>query len=383
MVIMLPLFANSFNWRYPESEEKENVWIDPDTPTSARTTTSYRDGGTYELVMSDEFNEEGRDFSDGHDPRWTAIDRPDTVNDPLEYYKADMVTTTNGFLNITTINKPISWTGWNDATNQEEAFRKHYRSGMVQGFNKFCFTGGIVELSVQLPGPGDQPGLWPAAWLMGNLGRATWKDSTNGMWPYSFDHCMHTMGEDVVGQNPSAADGQRISACNLNPEVGLHPSQGRGVPEIDIFEAMAANSWSGFSASLQVAPPIPAELRPTQGQWPQPGQWYSHLKYANGAQLNIQYYGAPGTDALSANYGTTGSTFYSEQHVFRLEWVPGEVGYVRWYVDGKFLYEVPAASLAENYMGMPSRMIPNEPMYLIFNTAMANNWSPLCNDWNG
>ena len=37
---------------------------------------------------------------------------------------------------------------------------KLYRSAMVQSWNKFCFTGGIVEVSVKLP---EKPtGLWPA-----------------------------------------------------------------------------------------------------------------------------------------------------------------------------------------------------------------------------
>lgn len=37
-------------------------------------------------------------------------------------------------------------------------------------WNKFCFTGGIFETSVQLPGANNIVGLWPAIWAMGNLG---------------------------------------------------------------------------------------------------------------------------------------------------------------------------------------------------------------------
>jgi hypothetical protein len=33
---------------------------------------SYTDGKTYDLVMSDEFNREGRSFKDGDDPMWTG-----------------------------------------------------------------------------------------------------------------------------------------------------------------------------------------------------------------------------------------------------------------------------------------------------------------------
>lgn len=39
-------------------------------------------------------------------------------------------------------------------------------------WNKFCFTGGLVETSVTLPGSTNVVGLWPAVWTMGNLGRS-------------------------------------------------------------------------------------------------------------------------------------------------------------------------------------------------------------------
>jgi Beta-glucan synthesis-associated protein SKN1/KRE6/Sbg1 len=33
---------------------------------------SYTDGKIYDLIMSDEFNREGRSFKDGDDPTWTG-----------------------------------------------------------------------------------------------------------------------------------------------------------------------------------------------------------------------------------------------------------------------------------------------------------------------
>eukprot|EP01052_Picozoa_sp_SAG31_P061829 SAG31_NODE_20879_length_563_cov_1.213362_2_plen_99_part_01 len=48
--------------------------------------------------------------------------------------------------------------------------RRPYSSSMLQSWNKFCFTEGIVEMSVQMPGEPDQAGLWPGFWMMGNLG---------------------------------------------------------------------------------------------------------------------------------------------------------------------------------------------------------------------
>eukprot|EP00957_Ditylum_brightwellii_P091026 6930240-Ditylum_brightwellii.AAC.1 len=52
-------------------------WVDVDTPTDKLTATSLIDGSEYELVMSDEFEVEGRNFKDGSDPMWTALDKSD------------------------------------------------------------------------------------------------------------------------------------------------------------------------------------------------------------------------------------------------------------------------------------------------------------------
>lgn len=52
--------------------------------------------------------------------------------------------------------------------------------GMLQSWNKFCFTTGYIEISVSIAGDGKTPGLWPAAWTMANLGRAGYGATTEG-----------------------------------------------------------------------------------------------------------------------------------------------------------------------------------------------------------
>ena len=47
--------------------------------------------------------------------------------------------------------------------------------------NKFCFTGGYIETAVQLPGANNVVGMWPAIWTMGNLGRAGYGASLEGL----------------------------------------------------------------------------------------------------------------------------------------------------------------------------------------------------------
>lgn len=60
---------------------------------------------------------------------------------------------------------------------------------MIQTWNRFCFTSGYVEASVSLPGKNNVYGLWPAIWSLGNLGRAGYGGSLDGLWPYSYDAC--------------------------------------------------------------------------------------------------------------------------------------------------------------------------------------------------
>ena len=44
--------------------------IDPDTPPEVYSRTGFDGNDDWELVFSDEFNEDGRTFYDGDDPFW-------------------------------------------------------------------------------------------------------------------------------------------------------------------------------------------------------------------------------------------------------------------------------------------------------------------------
>jgi len=68
------------------------------------------------------------------------------------------VTTKNGALEVTLTKK--------------QTHGLNYEGGLVSTWNKFCFTGGLVETSVTLPGYNNIVGLWPAVWAMGNLGKS-------------------------------------------------------------------------------------------------------------------------------------------------------------------------------------------------------------------
>jgi len=68
-----------------------------------------------------------------------------------------------GILNITTEIKTKTFKAFNETSKKTFAEDKHYKSAMLQGWNKFCITGGIIEVRAKLPGNAYTGGLWPAS----------------------------------------------------------------------------------------------------------------------------------------------------------------------------------------------------------------------------
>jgi Beta-glucanase/Beta-glucan synthetase len=161
--------------------------------------------------------------------------------------------------------------------------------------NKFCFTGGYLESSVQLPGASNVLGLWPAIWTMGNLGRAGYGASLEGMvrlltsgylpvsalryilqWPHTYDSCdVGTVMNQTINGQPFAATingdkdqkgilsylpGQRLSRCTCPGESHPGPMHrdgsyvGRSAPEIDVFEAQVSSCHFSFFQEFSRVP---------------------------------------------------------------------------------------------------------------------------------
>lgn len=379
-------------------------WIDPDTPEDARTTHSLtivpgrvpkpsRDppkkhtkhpatpaptesptfkptpyptvaSNTYELVFSEEFNVAGRTFEDGADPRWTAIDKNDYTNDALHYYAPENAKTDeNGNLVIKTEAKDTDVVGFDDVKGKRTRVTKHFRSAMLQSWNKFCFTGGIIEAHVEMPGKHNVGGLWPAFWLLGNLARHTYVGSSEHIWPWSSGVC-----------TAKSFSAQHISACSEVTHYGMTAGVGRGSPEIDIFEVQPGNVKANngpflmssvgqpfMSASFQVAPGRP-NFRPGPGTWPGPGQWYDGLIGGTNTSMNIGFYGNYNhfradlhpeksdywSDAISYNRQLAAKHF-NGSHTYRLEWdVPTDEkdGYLHWYLDGDLILAINGTGVA-------------------------------------
>lgn len=239
-------------------------WVDPDSPAIVRSTFALTEGDDrlYTLVFSDEFEQEGRTFRDGEDPRWTAVHKNDITNNPLHYYSHDNIRTgQGGKLVLTTEIEPKNFSEYNPVLKTNENQYKEIKSGMLQSWNKFCFTGGIVEFRATLPGKPRTAGLWPAIWMLGNLARATYINSTENLWPFSTNVCdERTRYSQLVNSCPGTND----AGYGLGDE-----HRGRGAPEIDILEVMYMDVFEDplLSASLQVAPGI-VHHRPVPGHAP-------------------------------------------------------------------------------------------------------------------
>lgn len=346
--------------------------IDPDTPSSAL----YRvgsDGSSYQLVFSDEFNTDGRTFWPGDDPFWEAENLHYWATGDLEWYYPSAVTTKGGQLVLTLTEQPIN--------------NLNFMSGMLTSWNKFCFTTGYIEVSVSMPGSPKAPGLWPAAWTMGNLGRAGYGGTTEGTWPYSYTACdVGTLPNQTDNGVPAAATtgspsggplsfqpGQRLSACTC--PGGDHPgpsvSVGRGVPEIDIFETQV--DLSVFEGQVSQS----SQIAPYDYQYQFNNQTpATTINDSAITQLN-SYTGGVYQQALSAvtyidsqNYGGQGYATYG------FEWWSNPSnrasGYILWYSQGAQTWKItPASTGPDSTVQIGQRLIPEEPMYIIFNLGLS------------
>ncbi|KAG1853190.1 glycoside hydrolase family 16 protein [Suillus subalutaceus] len=359
--------------------------IDVDTPKEAYTKASYMNqNDMWDLVFSDEFQVEGRSFYPGDDPYWEAPSLHYWGTNDLEWYDPSQVTTKGGALQITLAKV-------DPASNHNLT----YKSGMVQTWNKFCFTGGLIETSVILPGSNNVHGLWPAIWTMGNLGRAGFGASLEGLWPYSYDSCdVGTLpnqtypgtskplaavqnGDPDHGGVLSFLPGQRLSACTCPGESHPGPVRtngdyvGRSAPEIDIFEATVDGGIGKVSQSAQWAPF---------------NAGYEWLNTSN----NLQIYNSDMT-VLNPYHGgayqqTTSGLSLTDQDCYELdkgcysiygfEYKPGfDAGYITWISSGEAVWTVYSGGLGpDTETEIGARIIPQEPMYIIANLGFSLNF---------
>ncbi|KAF8973276.1 glycoside hydrolase family 16 protein, partial [Flammula alnicola] len=363
--------------------------IDRDTPKTAYTMISMADGHTeMQLVFSDEFNTDGRSFYPGDDPYWEAVDLHYWATNNLEWYDPEAVTTQDGSLVIT--------------LSQKETHGLNYEGGML---NKFCFTGGYVEANVQLPGANNILGLWPAIWTMGNLGRAGYGASLEGVvstWPYTYDSCdVGTVSNQTINGQPGAATvngdpgkggilsylpGQRLSRCTCSGESHPGPKHsdgtfvGRSAPEIDIFEAQIDSGTliSQVSQSAQWAP-FNAGY-----QWDHT-QDNMIIYNSSITQLN-SFIGSATQQATSVTTNTNPNCYeqdggcYSiygfEVHISSFVLLKiNDQQYIAWISSGQLAWTLKGPGMGPDpSVQISARPVSGEPLYLIANLGMSRNF---------
>ncbi|ORY74277.1 glycoside hydrolase family 16 protein [Leucosporidium creatinivorum] len=367
--------------------------IDADTPTDLYKRTGF-DGETYNLVFSDEFNQDGRTFWPGDDPFWEAVDLHYWATTDLEWYDPDAITTENGSLVIT--------------LSEEPDHGLNFRSGMLQSWNKFCFQGGYIEFGLSLPGKPTAQGYWPAVWTFGNLGRAGYGGSVDGMWPYTYNTCdvgtlpnqtwpngtsptaAKTSGSSDYGGELSYLPGQRVSACTCPGEdhPGPNVKTGRGAPEIDILEGQIAPNGKQGSASqsIQMAPMDAGYLWLNTTPYIQ--TWDTSLTTQN------QWKGAVTQESASLNTLTDDTSYEGAGWTsYGAEFDPGadgksltltrgcrltlliSTGRITWAINGSQTWQFNADAFGPNEEAqIGQRLIAEEPMYININLAISTKF---------
>jgi len=350
------------NYKYPLSAAIRTSLIDPDTPTEFLYKTSQY-GENWTLTFSDEFNAEGRTFYDGDDQFFQAPDLHYDATHDLEWYDPDAVTTANGSLVL-----------------RMDAIKNHnlyYRSGMVQSWNKLCFTQGMIKISAQLPNYGNVSGLWPGLWTMGNLGRPGFMATTEGVWPYSYEAC-----NAGITANQSSPDGisylpgQKLNSCTCKGEDHPNRGTGRGAPEIDIIEGEVDTTLKVgvASQSLQIAP---------MDIWYIPDYNFVEIHNQEVTTMNT-YAGGPfqqavsGTTTLNVTWYERGDNAHNFQS-YGFEYLnDNDNGHLTWYVGDDPTLTLHAYALGPNG-NIDFRRISKEPMSIIMNLGISNNWAYI--DW--
>ncbi|PVF97040.1 concanavalin A-like lectin/glucanase [Serendipita vermifera] len=363
--------------------------IDPDTPQEAYTKESiHNPGEMLELVFSDEFNVDGRTFYPGDDPFWEAVDLWYWPTSDLEWYDPGQITTENGYLRI--------------LMEERTVHGLDYVSGMMSSWNKFCFTGGYIEAGVSLPGTPDASGFWPAVWTMGNLGRAGYGASTDGMWPYTYDACdvgtlanqtmpdgtpfagTHTGLREDYDFELSFLPGMKLSSCTCPGEIHPGPVHrdgtfvARSAPEIDVIEAQINMTTlvGEASQSIQFAPFDANYAWKNQTEFMDiVDPLYSYLNSYQGGVL--QQTGSVISTIPNDCYTGTQANFCA----YGFEYKPGyeeDKAFVTWVNAGKRAWTFRPGGISANpETEISDRPIPKEPMYILINFGISHGFSPI------
>ncbi|KAH9937045.1 beta-glucan synthesis-associated protein-domain-containing protein [Fomitopsis serialis] len=325
------------------------------TPQEVRNKKDYVNGNEWQLVFSDEFNTPGRSFWPGDDPYWEAVN--------LHYWqtgnwmaRSHAVTTKDGALEITMLN-----------------------------YTSVLFQGGLLEVNVSLPGAANVVGLWPAIWTMGNLGRAGYGASLEGMWPYSYDTCdVGTVKNQSLGgvpDNPAAFSwlpGQKLSRCTCPGSTHPGPMHndntyvGRAAPEIDVFEASVSVSGTGqVSQSAQWAPfDFNHQYQNDSSDIYVADSSITGLNPYTGASYQEASSGVSNTDQTAWELSGGGYSVYGVQYEYGFD-----DAYIAWVASDKLTWSIKQTAVGpSSKVQIGQRLVSQEPMYIIMNLGISEGF---------
>ena len=203
------------------------------------------------------------------------------------------------------------------------------------------------------------------------------------MWPYSYDTCdlgtfpnqTDKSGNPTVaatggtnGDPLSFLPGQRLSACTCpgSDHPGPSVKNGRGVPEIDIFETQidVSNFTGEVSQSAQVAPyNFHYEFDNTSDATTIYDGSISHLNSYKGGVFQQAVSTVTEIDSTNYNnnaYGTYGFEWWSNPS-------NRDEGYVTWYSQGQKSWGITSKTIgADPTSQVSQRLISEEPMVSYF-----------------
>jgi beta-glucanase (GH16 family) len=267
--------------------------------------------------------------------------------------------------------------------------------GMLTSWNKFCFTGGLIEASVQLPGNNQVSGFWPAVWTMGYLGRAGYGASTDGLWPYSYESCdLGTLKNQTLNGVPdvqglqlgdpgndfdlSFLPGQRLSACTCPGE--LHPGpvnpdgtfRARSAPEIDIFEAQIDSNLAAAAVSQS------CQFAPFNAYYSWNNATYLQLHQPEGTQEINGFRGNVYQQATSVVSRTNQQCYENSAApcfaVYGFQYKPGyesDNAHITWVNNDQLSWTLHAGGVgADPVTQISERVIPTEPMVSVHITRI-------------
>ncbi len=286
---------------------------------------------------------------------------------------------------------------------EKESHNLNFQSGMLQSWNKVCFSGGYIEFNAMLPGSVYTQGFWPGLWTMGNLGRPGYPGSNDGLWPYSYSGCDTGMLPKQVrtdGSGPydalnsqglwaakdghvSELPGMRFPSCTCPGEdhPGPNVNVARSAPELDVLEAQVTPRGAPYqgeaSQSMQLAPFNRDYHFNHSG---------AEVYDASVSEFN-NYEGGVYQQAISAVTRIPSQGYELAENpryvTFGMEYEPdwdlNGGGFVRWFVAGKPSWKMDGTSIGpDKRMEVSQRHVTVEPMAIIINLAIAEGFeSPL------